>query len=91
MANNIYIGIIDGPTTEQLLSSLCTHVSEKRSMVIFTMEDGLKNEGSINSLMYEDGSGNSFCFGGYFDGANNNAPGRFFKGTLADISIIMDE
>ena len=29
------------------------------------------------------------AFGGYFDGSNQ--PGRFFKGTLADISIIMEE
>ena len=29
------------------------------------------------------------AFGGYFDG--NNQPGRFFKGKLADISIIMEE
>ena len=29
------------------------------------------------------------AFGGYFD--SNNQPGRFFKGSLADISIIMDE
>ena len=29
------------------------------------------------------------AFGGYFDG--NNQPGRFFKGTLSDMSIIMDE
>ena len=31
------------------------------------------------------------AFGGYFDAENGNAPGRFFKGTLADISIIMQE
>ena len=31
------------------------------------------------------------AFGGYFDGANNNVPGRFFKGTLADIVILMEE
>ena len=29
------------------------------------------------------------AFGGYFD--SNNNPGRFFKGTLADIRIIMEE
>jgi len=29
------------------------------------------------------------AFGGYFD--SNNQPGRFFKGTLADMSIIMPE
>ena len=29
------------------------------------------------------------AFGGYFDG--NNKPGRFFKGTLADMIIIMEE
>jgi len=29
------------------------------------------------------------AFGGYFDG--NNAPGRFFKGTLADMKILMEE
>ena len=29
------------------------------------------------------------AFGGYFD--NNNQPGRFFKGTLADMIIIMEE
>ena len=31
------------------------------------------------------------AFGGFFDGTNNNAPGRFFKGTLADIVILMDD
>ena len=31
----------------------------------------------------------NIAFGGYFDG--NNQPGRFFKGTLADMSIIMPE
>ena len=29
------------------------------------------------------------AFGGYFDGSNQ--PGRFFKGTLADMIIIMEE
>jgi len=29
------------------------------------------------------------AFGGYFD--SNNQPGRFFKGTLADINVIIDE
>ena len=29
------------------------------------------------------------AFGGYFDG--NNQPGRFFKGTLADMIILMDD
>ena len=31
------------------------------------------------------------AFGGFFDGNNNNQPGRFFKGTLADMIILMDE
>ena len=31
------------------------------------------------------------AFGGYFDGSNNNAPGRFFKGTLSDMIILMDD
>ena len=29
------------------------------------------------------------AFGGYFDG--NNQPGRFFKGVLADMIILMDD
>ena len=29
------------------------------------------------------------AFGGYFD--NNNQPGRFFKGTLSDMTILMDD
>ena len=29
------------------------------------------------------------AFGGYF--SNTNQPGRFFKGTLADITILMEE
>ena len=31
------------------------------------------------------------AFGGFFDGKNNNQPGRFFKGTLADMIILRDE
>jgi hypothetical protein len=29
------------------------------------------------------------AFGGYFD--SNNQPGRFFKGTLSDMIILMDD
>lgn len=29
------------------------------------------------------------AFGGYF--SNRNVPGRFFKGTLADLIVLMDE
>ena len=37
-------------------------------MVKFVTEDNLTFVGSIDSLAYEDGSGNSFMFTGFFNG-----------------------
>ena len=52
---------------------------------VFTMIDQFAENGwTLNQAF-----ATNIAFGGYFD--SNNQPGRFFKGTLADIVILMEE
>ena len=44
---------------------------------------------SQNSWNLNQAFATNVAFGGYFDGSNQ--PGRFFKGTLADMIILMDD
>ena len=52
-------------------------------------DSGEINMYSQNSWNLNQAFATNVAFGGYFDGSNQ--PGRFFKGTLADMIILMDD
>lgn len=72
--------IVCGPSRQQLMESFTRHCSGAQTQVRFLTKDGLNFVGSINSLTYEDDSGFSFLFKGYFNG-NQHLKGYFHTKT----------
>jgi len=68
------VTIKNGPSKQQLFESFVRHCSGTETNVSFIANDGFEISGVVTLLQYEDGSGQSFNFGGYFN------EGRYLKG-----------